>query len=193
MARAPKMVQTTDKARVIDLGLRHGASDRNRTRALSLGIKVWEAVKYPLTWECLSQVSDWPRVSVPVFTAAYRSEGHAWGTGRARAMRAVIRTAARGQRSEQPLTTLRMRLFDLCTLPPRSLVRQWWPAHPRPGAADRTSPLGAPWRRAGITPCGSSYSSTRWRSRRRRSARSGAGIKPCSRSPAILTAPHAPA
>jgi hypothetical protein len=40
---------TTNKAQVFDLGLRRGAGDGNRTRALSLGITVQVGPDYGLT------------------------------------------------------------------------------------------------------------------------------------------------
>ncbi|WP_324603836.1 hypothetical protein [Streptomyces sp. NRRL F-5681] len=48
---ACRQVQTTNKARVDDLGLSRGAGDENRTRALSLGITGDLALNGPMTWE----------------------------------------------------------------------------------------------------------------------------------------------
>jgi hypothetical protein len=75
-----RQVQTTDKARVYDLGLLRGAGDGNRTRALSLGIAVLLGVVGDLTSGngCQGEAlgSPWH----PLLTVAYRPVGHASGT-----------------------------------------------------------------------------------------------------------------
>jgi hypothetical protein len=76
--------QTTKNPRVIDLGVRVGAGDENRTRTLSLGSDgAWMAA-YPLTCNFIPNRSFRPGVLEPLLTVVVPSYGHALGTGLSR-------------------------------------------------------------------------------------------------------------